>query len=109
VSHPHGEYAAEQRKTLAEAPGLRVRLLGSDAGPSVLWHDHNHITDMFICLRGAMRVVTREPDAEHVLGAGDTRAVSPRTPHSVTGVGAGSCEFVIVQGVGEYDYVALEV
>jgi quercetin dioxygenase-like cupin family protein len=108
VSASSGEYQTEQRETLAEAPGLRVRLLHLAAGQCVPWHYHNHITDTFICLRGPMRVVTRDPDVEHVLQAGDTLAVGPCTPHSVTGVGAGHCKFVVIQGVGEYDYVEHE-
>ncbi len=107
MSQASGEYQAEQRETLAEAPGLRVRLLSLAAGQCVPWHYHNHITDTFICLRGPMRVVTREPHAEHVLHAGDTLAVNSGTPHSVTTVGEEHCRFVIIQGVGEYDYVEL--
>jgi len=56
------EYDTNQRETLAEVPGLRVRLL----------------------------------------------AVDPGTAHEVTPATAGgSCRFMIVQGVGTYDYVPL--
>ena len=102
------EYPTEQRETLAEAPGLRVRLLGLAPGQSVPWHFHTQISDTFICLRGPMRVATLNPQEEHVLEAGDMHAVPPGTPHFVSGVGDGACRFAIIQGVGEYDYIASE-
>jgi quercetin dioxygenase-like cupin family protein len=98
------EYPADERETLAEAPGLRVRLLGLSAGQCVPWHYHNHITDRFFCMRGPMVVETRSPEARHLLQAGDTVAIPPGVPHFVKGHG-GACRFMIVQGVGEYDYV----
>ena len=107
MSQKQGEYSADERRTLAEAPGLRVRLLSLTSGQSVPWHYHNHITDTFICLRGPMRVTTREPEAEHVLQPGDTLAVEPGTQHQVIGLDEGPCKFIVIQGVGEYDYVAV--
>lgn len=101
-----GEYESEQRETLAEVPGLRVRLLGLAPGQCVPWHSHTRIRDTFICLRGPMRVLTRGPEAEHRLEAGDLLAVDAGKPHFVEGVEGGACRFVILQGVGEYDYVA---
>lgn len=100
-----GDYASEQRETLAEVPGLRVRLLGLAPGQCVPWHSHTQIRDTFICLRGPMRVLTRAPEAEHRLEPGDMLAVDAGTPHFVEGVESGACRFVILQGVGEYDYV----
>ncbi len=102
------DYPAEQRETLAEAPGLRVRLLALAPGQCVPWHYHNNITDTFFCMKGPMRVTTRNPDATHVLNPGDTVAVPPGVAHYVEGSGAGACRFMIVQGVGEYDYVPSE-
>lgn len=100
-----GKYKVKQRETLAEAPGLRVRLLSLLKGQSVPWHFHSTTTDTFFCMRGPMRVLTRAPDLSHTLYAGDTLAVSPGTPHCVEGIGSAGCQFMIIQGVGKYDYV----
>lgn len=103
-----GDYATEQRVTIAEAPGLRVRLLALGKGQCVPWHLHTQITDTFFCMEGPMQVETRGPQAEHVLGPGGSFAVPPNTPHYVAGVADGPCRFMIVQGEGVYDYVSLE-
>jgi quercetin dioxygenase-like cupin family protein len=107
-SNPESEYQTEERVTLAEAPGLRVRRLRLAPGQSVPWHAHTEITDTFFCMEGPMVVTTREPDAEHVLQPGDALAVPPGRPHLVTGRDGGACRFMIVQGVGSYDYVPLD-
>ena len=52
-----------------------------------------------------MLVETRSPDEERILTPGDMTAISPGRPHRVSGVGGGRCKFLIIQGVGDYDYV----
>jgi mannose-6-phosphate isomerase-like protein (cupin superfamily) len=41
------------------------------------------------------------------LGPGETYAVRPGRPHLVTNGGSGSATFLVLQGLGEYDYVPL--
>ena len=100
-----GDYPAKARFTLAEAPGLRVRQLSLAAGQSVPWHFHSEITDTFFCMKGPMCVKTRDPDAEFVLEPGDTVEIPPGHPHFAQGVEDQACQFIIIQGVGVYDYV----
>lgn len=100
-----GQYKTEARFTLAEAPGLRVRQLSLAAGQSVPWHYHSEITDTFFCMKGPMCVQTRDPDAEFILEAGETVAVPAGRPHFAAGVELKACQFILVQGVGTYDYV----
>lgn len=107
MSASEGQYPTRQRETIAETPELRVRLLALDEGQCVPWHFHNNITDTFFCMEGPMRVTTRDPDAVHVLEPGGTCTVEPGTAHLVTGVD-GPCKFIVVQGVGVYDFVALQ-
>ncbi len=103
-----GIYEAKARFTMAEAPGLRVRQLMLSAGQCVPWHYHNEITDTFFCMKGPMCVQTREPEAAHVLQAGETVAIPPGQPHYAAGVDDGACQFMLVQGVGTYDYVSID-
>ena len=104
------QYSTERRETIAEAPGLRVRLLELVEGQCVPWHRHTTITDTFFCMVGPLQVATRQGESAraHVLRAGETLAVEPGVAHRVSGVDDGPCTFMIVQGVGEYDYVPLE-
>jgi len=41
------------------------------------------------------------------LGAGEKYSVKPRRPHLVINGGAASATFLVLQGIGEYDFVPL--
>lgn len=100
-----GKYEANERFTLAEAPGLRVRQLSLGSGQCVPWHYHSEITDTLFCMHGPMCVKTRNPDARHILDPGQSLAIPPGQPHTVSGVDGKPCKFMAVQGVGPYDFV----
>lgn len=98
-------YEIENRELVAESDGLRVQILTIGPGQCVPWHFHSRITDTFFCLDGPMVVTTRSPEGERVLHPGDNCAVPPGQPHLVSGQDGGRCRFVIVQGVGAYDFI----
>ena len=98
-------YEIAGRELVAEAPGLRVQVLTIEGEQCVPWHHHTTISDTFFCLEGPMVVETRAPQASRRLECGERLSVPPGRPHRVSAAGAGRCSFVIVQGVGEYDYV----
>ena len=90
-----------------EGHDMRAVVLTLAAGQSVPWHYHSNITDSFICLEGPMVVVTRAPRVVHELVPGDRCEVPAKTAHYVHGKDGGPCKFMILQGVGEYDNIAV--
>ncbi|HJU54086.1 MAG TPA: cupin domain-containing protein [Pyrinomonadaceae bacterium] len=100
-------YEVERRALHAERPGFRISELQISPAQRVPWHYHNNIQDTFYVIEGHLRLFLREPAEEVRLGPGDTYSVSPRRPHMVTNGGDGSATFLVLQGVGEYDYVPL--
>lgn len=97
-------YEVERRETVAETDALRVRTYTLAAGQEVPWHYHTQVTDTFFCLEGMLSVETRAPGPRHVLNAGESCAIPPMTAHRVTGHDGGRVRFLIVQGVGAYDF-----
>ncbi len=65
------------------------------------------LSDNFVCLEGPMVVETRAPRHVYRLLPGERCAVPPKTAHYVHGEADGPCKFLIVQGVGVYDFVAV--
>jgi hypothetical protein len=53
-------------------------------------------------------VETRDPAARHDLGAGQSASVTPLTVHQVSNVTGAPCRFLLIQGVGKYDFVREE-
>ena len=110
------ERANQLKTSLSDIAGWEVVMEGQDmravvltlaAGQSVPWHYHSDITDSFVCLEGPMVVETRAPRATHVLTPGQRCKVPPRTAHYVHGKDNGACKFMVLQGVGDYDNVAV--
>ena len=99
--------ASAARETVMEGQDMRAVVLTLAAGQSIPWHYHSDITDSFVCLEGPMVVETRAPRATHTLAAGQRCEVPPRTAHTVHGLNDGPCKFMLLQGVGEYDNVAV--
>ncbi|HEX5317548.1 MAG TPA: cupin domain-containing protein [Stellaceae bacterium] len=104
-SRNRGEYELSHRELVAEGADLRVQVLTLAAGQSIPWHYHSEITDQMVCLDGPMEIETRAPRRLHRLEKGDRCAVPPKTAHYVHGVDGGPCRFMIIQGVGVYDFV----
>ena len=91
----------------AERPGFRISELQISPTQQVPWHCHSNVQDTFYVIEGQIRLFLREPKEEVRLGPADTYSVRPRRPHLVTNGGDRSATFLVLQGIGEYDYVPL--
>ena len=100
-------YEVERRARHAERPGFRISELQISPTQQVPWHFHTNIQDTFYVLQGRVRLFLRDPKEEIVLVPGETYAVKPRRPHLVVNGGEGSAVFLVLQGIGEYDFVPL--
>lgn len=101
-------YEVERRAEHAARPGFRITELQISSTQKVPWHCHSNVQDTFYVIEGNLRLFLREPKEEVRLGPGDTYSVRPRRPHLVTNGGETSATFLVLQGIGEYDFVALE-
>jgi quercetin dioxygenase-like cupin family protein len=100
-------YEVEYRAEHAARPGFRITELRISSKQQVPWHLHSNVQDTFYVIDGQLRLFLREPKEEVRLGPGDTYSVTPRRPHLVTNGGDASATFLVLQGIGEYDFVPL--
>ena len=100
-------YEVERRARHAERPGFRISELQLSPTQKVPWHYHTNVHDTFYVIEGHIRILLREPSEEVRLGPCETYSVRPARPHFVANAGDASATFLILQGVGEYDYVPL--
>jgi len=94
-------------ETVMEGADMRATILTLAETECIPWHYHSEITDSFVCLEGLMVVETRAPRAEYVLGPGERCEVPPKVAHYVHGLDYGPFKFLIIQGVGVYDNIAV--
>ena len=100
-------YEVERRAEHAARPGFRITELQLSPKQKVPWHSHTNVADTFYVLEGALRIFLHEPKEEGRLAAGDSYRVPPQRPHLVTNGGSTSVTFLVLQGIGEYDFVPL--
>ena len=100
-------YEVERRVEHASRPGFRIMELQPSPTQKVPWHTHSNISDTFYVLEGQMRLFLQDPKEEVNLKPGEVHVVRAARPHLVTNGGTKSLTFLVLQGVGEYDYVPL--
>lgn len=100
-------YPVERRARHAERPGFRINELQLSPTQKVPWHFHSNVQDTFYVLEGRIRVYMREPREDVLLRPGETLTLQPRRPHLVVNAGDASATFLVLQGIGEYDYVPM--
>ena len=89
-----------------QRPGFRLSELQTGPAQQVTWHSHTNIGDTFYVLTGRIRVSLRDPDERIDLGPGNSWGpVAPGRPHRVTNAGGDSATFLVLHGIGDYDYV----
>jgi mannose-6-phosphate isomerase-like protein (cupin superfamily) len=107
IKDASGLYEVERRAIHAERPGFRITELQIGPKQKVPWHCHSNVRDTFYVLAGRIRIYLRDPKEEVQLAPGETYAVGPKRPHLVTNGGESSAVFLVLQGIGEYDFVPL--
>ena len=100
-------YEVERRARHVERPDFRISELQISPTQQVPWHSHTNIQDTFYVLEGRLRLFLRDPKEDVRLAPGETYSVRPGRPHLVTNAGERSATFLVLQGIGEYDYVPL--
>ena len=100
-------YEVERRAQHLQRPGFRITELQLSPTQTVPWHRHNNVSDTFYVRAGRLRLFLQNPKQEVQLGVGESYAVAAGRPHLVTNVGNTSMTILVLQGVGEYDYVPL--
>ena len=100
-------YEVERRQCHVERSDFPITELQISSTQQVPWHLHSHVQDTFYVITGQLRLFLREPKEEVRLNPGDTYSVKPRRPHLVTNGGDTATTFLVLQGIGEYDFVPL--
>ena len=107
VKDASGLYEVERRAYHATRPGFRIAELQISPTQKVPWHFHNNVHDTFYVIAGTIRIFLQRPKEEVQLAQGQIYSVPPKRPHLVTNARDTSAVFLVLQGIGEYDFVPL--
>jgi quercetin dioxygenase-like cupin family protein len=99
------DYTVKKIEAVAVGSDVRARLYTLAPGEVIPWHVHSNVTDHFFVLTGALTVETRGGYGDRTLAAGERYAVTPGHAHQTSNHGTSDCRFLLVQGVGKYDFI----
>src|SRR5438552_7906411 len=92
-------YKVRDIHVVAKGADVLVREYTLDPGEFIPWHRHSEVSDYYYGLAGELLVETRNPEARHAVGPGQTVTVNPPTLHHISNPGSEPCRFLLIQGV----------
>jgi quercetin dioxygenase-like cupin family protein len=98
-------YAVAKVELVAEGADMQARLFTLAAGEVIPWHFHTAVTDWYFVLEGELAIETRAPRADLRLAVGERYEIPAKTAHLISNKSAAPCRFLLLQGVGPYDFV----
>lgn len=100
-------YKVKSVETVLKGSDVQVRVFTLAPGESIPWHYHRETTDHYFVLEGVLSISTGERDAKaRNVPAGSRDKIAAGTPHLIANDGDTDCRFLLIQGVGAYDWNA---
>jgi quercetin dioxygenase-like cupin family protein len=99
------DYTVKSIEPVAVGSDVQVRAFTLAPGETIPWHFHGAVTDWYFVLEGALSIETRAPTDHQQVGTGGTYRIPPKTAHLVANHSDSDTRFLLVQGVGAYDFV----
>lgn len=98
-------YTVKSIEKVAVGSDVQARLFTLGPGEEIPWHFHSAVTDWYFVLEGALSIETRAPADRRLLSIGERFCIAPKTAHLISNRSDGDTRFLLVQGVGAYDFL----
>jgi mannose-6-phosphate isomerase-like protein (cupin superfamily) len=97
-------YNVKKVETILVGTDVQARMFTLAPADVIPWHHHTECADHYFVLQGALTIETRNPDDRRALKVGDRHEIIPGTAHLLSNRGTVDCQFLLLQGVGKYDW-----
>ena len=98
-------YTVKAIEPVAIGSEVQARLFTLAPGEVIPWHFHSAVTDWYFVLEGTLSIETRAPADRRELAVGGTYHIAPKTAHLISNRSEADTRFLLVQGVGPYDFL----
>lgn len=97
-----------RNREIIRTDNVLVRAMELEGGASTDWHYHNEVKDYFVCLSGSVRIESKGPEETFELSPGERAEIMPPQIHRVVNMHNDKSEYLLVQGVGRYDFIKVQ-
>ena len=101
----NGGYKVKAIEAVMVGRDVQARLFTLAPGETIPWHFHSAVTDWYFVLEGTLSIETRAPSGHRLLAVGASHQIPPKTAHLISNPSATDTRFVLLQGVGAYDFL----
>jgi quercetin dioxygenase-like cupin family protein len=98
-------YTVKSIVPVAIGSDVQARLFTLAPGETIPWHYHSAVTDWYFVLEGALSIETRAPADRRELAIGESYHIVPKTAHLIANRSERDTRFLLVQGIGAYDFL----
>ena len=98
-------YSVKSIAPVAIGSDVQARLFTLAPGETIPWHYHSAVADWYFVLEGALSIETRAPTDRRELAVGESYHIVPKTAHLIANRSERDTRFLLVQGVGLYDFL----
>jgi quercetin dioxygenase-like cupin family protein len=93
-----------EAEVIAKTDEVSVRVMTLGAHQATDWHYHTQVTDNIFCLTGDMAVHLQDPGDDVRLAPGQRCKIEKGRIHQVENCGGDQAAYLLVQGIGPYDF-----
>jgi quercetin dioxygenase-like cupin family protein len=104
VEQSKRNYTVKSVETVLETTDVKARIFTLAPDDVIPWHHHSETTDHYFVLSGNLTIDTRTPEDHRTLAVGERYQITAANPHMVSNLGPTDCQFLLLQGVGRYDW-----
>ena len=102
-------YKVKRVEPVLKGSDVQARVFTLAPGEVIPWHFHRESTDHYFVLEGILSISSREPDVmTRNFRVGSSHKIASGTPHLIANGGDTDCRFLLIQGVGAYDWNAAD-
>ncbi len=98
----------KRQQQLLRSSDVMVRALVLSPAETTSWHYHTVVDDIIVCLSGHIAVRLRTPNQPVTLIPGQRTTIPAGTVHQVANLDATDSEYLLIQGIGSYDFITVE-
>ncbi len=98
-------YQVKNVEAVITSSDVRARIFTLAPGDVIPWHYHRAAADHYFILQGELTISTRRPEETQTVRVGSNYRIAPGKPHLIANHTAADCQFVVLQGVGTFDWV----
>src|ERR1700753_862183 len=104
----HSDYSIARTELVFSSQDVHARIMTLAPQQTIPWHYHSEVTDYYFVLSGILTVETKLPAALRTLAMGERYKLVPRERHCLSNRELVDCQFLLLQGVGRYDWIKAE-